>query len=404
MKRLFFKKFITSMLFISILFVFSFENFRTEYPVILQNLKSEKLSLNSLNDIITNVQNTVNDNTFGKYKFIELYGYIQKLMYKNEESNFEVVKDKEGFLHYTFFAQQANPVYNLIKRTKAFKDGIKDKNTKFIYLMPPDKYIRGYSKLSYGIPYSYDNETADVFLNLLKENNINTLDLRKNLSKSGMPKDKLFYKTDHHWTTETAFYEFGQIVNTLNKRYKLNLDPDNFYTNKKNYNFITYKNSYVGSMGRKSGITYSGVDDFTLIFPKFATSYSYYSKTGGQVTKLDGRFEESLLTVDPFRTKKGTYALEADKYSSYLYGNQGIVHVVNKNNPNGPKIVFIKDSVTVPVAAFLSTVCSDVYLVDPRYYRGNIPAYVNSIKADYVFMAFYPQDLTSSFFDFYKNK
>lgn len=383
---------------------FAFYNFKVSYSPILTTLKQQKTSSTSLVKTIAAVEGTINDSTAGKYKFIELYGYLQKLMYKNEESNFEVVKDKNGFLHYTYFAEKSNPVYRLVERTKAIKDGLKDKSTKLIYMMPPDKYVESYSKLPYGIPYSYANETADVFLNLLKENNIDTIDLRKNLTKSGIPNNQLFFKTDHHWTIQTAFWEYTQLVSALKTNYKLNIDEDGFYTNKDNYNFITYENAAIGSMARKTGILYSGVDDFTLIYPKFATNYSYYSKTGNQVTNLNGRFEEALLTVDPLRTNKDIYSLEADKYSSYLFGNQGIVHVLNKNNPNGPKVLFVKDSFTVPLAAFLSTVCSDVYLVDPRYYTGNIPDYINSVKTDFVFLSFYPQDLTEDFFKFYENK
>jgi hypothetical protein len=158
-------------------------------------------------------------------------------------------------------------------------------------------------------------------------------------------------------------------------------------------------------MGRKTGAYYDGVDDFTLIYPKFKTSYEYYSKSGEQEATLDGRFEEALLTVSPFRNEKGVYALEGDKYSTYLFGNRGIVHVQNKDNPQGPKVLFIKDSLTVPLAAFFSTVCSDVYLVDPRYYKDDIPKFVNGINGlDFVFMSFSPQDLTEEFFPFYKEK
>lgn len=403
MERLFFKKFITAVIFIVILLVLSIFNFKVTYKPILNTISTQIKSSSSISSTISAIEGTMEDNTFGKYKFIEAYGYMQKLMYKNEESNFEVVSDKEGSMHYTFFAQQPNPVYNLSKRTEALKNGLKDKNTKFIYMMPPDKYVKGYTELPYGIPYDYANETADVFLNLLNENNVDTIDLRKNLTKSGIPENKLFFNTDHHWTTQTAFWEFGQVVNTLKTKYGVKIDEDGFYTNKNNYNFITYKNATVGSMGRKTGITYSGVDDFTLIYPKFPTNYNFYCKTGSQEFSLNGRFEEALLTVSPFTTNQGTYSLDADKYSSYLFGNRGIVHITNKNNPNGPKILFVKDSYTVPLAAFLSTVCSDVYLVDPRYYTGSIPDYINSVKTDFVFVSFYPQDLTPDFFKFYEN-
>jgi len=404
MKRFFKKKFITSLIFIVFIFSFSIVNFIGSYRKIEENIKLNVKQNKSIKDVIGGIENTINDEVFGKYAFVESYGFMQKLMAKNEESNFEVVKDKQGFMHYTFFGFQANPVYELSQRTESFKDGLKNKNIKFMYLMPPDKFLKDYNELPKGIPYSYANETADEFLYLLEEKNIDVMDTRNNLKYSGIPKDQLFFKTDHHWKIETVFWEFGQLIDELNKKYNMDLDPSGYYRDKNNYNFIKYNNSFLGSMGRKTGIIYGGVDDFTLIYPKFKTSYSYYCQTKGVEMQLDGRFEEALLTVSPFRTKKGIYSLEGDKYSSYLFGNRGIVHVTNKDNPNGPKILFVKDSFSVPLAAFLSTVCSDVYLVDPRYYDKDIPEYVNSIdNLDVVIMSFGPQDLTEEFFNFYKN-
>lgn len=399
------KKIITSIIFLIFLMFFSIQNFRLEYDPLIENLKKQQLSFNTSSETIKLIESTVNENVYGRYKFIDGYGYLQRLMDKNEESNFEVIKDKNGFLDYTFIGFQANPVYTIANRTQAFKEGLKNKNTKFVYLMTPDKYIRGYSELSKGIPYNYANETADNFLNLLNQKGVDNIDLRENLTESGIPLDELFFKTDHHWKIETVFWEFGQLVNKLNKNYNMNLDQDGFYTDKENYNFIKYKNSYIGSLGRKAGAYYDGVDDFTLVYPKFKTSFSCYTKTGDQEATLEGRFEEALFTVSPFRTEKGVYALEGDKYSAYLFGNRGIVHVQNKNNPTGPKVLFVKDSLAVPLAAFLSTVCSDVYLVDPRYYKEDIPDFVNQINdLDFVFMSFSPQDLTEDFFQFYKEK
>lgn len=404
MQRLFIKKLITAVLFIILIFSFSIANLTTSYKSLLDTYNTEVKSKASISDAIAAVQSSMNDNTLGRYKFIEGYGYIQRLMLKNEESNYEVIKDEDGTMHYSFFGDKPNPVYTLVKRTVALKNGLKNSKTKFAYVMPPDKYVKGHSKLSYGLPYNYANETASVFLNLLNENNIDTIDLRNFLADSGISYKNMFFKTDHHWKPQTAFYEFGQLAKTLKTKYKLNMQDLDFYTNKKNWNFVTYKDSYIGSMGRKTGRLYDGADDFTLIYPKFSTNYTYNSVTGSQKTKISGRFEDALITVSPFRNKKGTYALEGDKYSSYLFGNQGIVHVQNKNMPNGPKLLFIKDSYTVSLAAFLSSVCSDIYLVDPRYFTGDIAKYVNSVDVDCVFVSFYPQDLTEDFFKFYQNK
>lgn len=63
-------------------------------------------------------------------------------------------------------------------------------------------------------------------------------------------------------------------------------------------------------------------------------------------------------------------------------------------------MLLIKDSFSLPLAAFLSNVCSDVYLVDPRYYDDDITDLTNKLNTDFVFVTFSPPDLTREFFNF----
>lgn len=400
--RGFYKKLISTIIFISFLLVFSFQNIKLAYNPLREFLQKGDLNYANISELVKSAEGIINDNVYEKYKFIDGYSYLQNLMSKNEEANFEVVKDTDGILHYTFFATKPNPVDELVTEVKKFNDGIEDKNKKLMYLMTPDKFIKGHTKFETGIPYSYANETADNLLEGLAKDGINSIDLRENLDKSGIPSNELFYKTDHHWKTETVFYEYCQLIDMFKENYGLDLDPNKFYTNKENYNFIKYNNSYIGSMGRKAGMYYTGVDDFTIIYPKFKTSYTFYTRTGEIEDNLQGRFEDALISTYPLNLKGDSYGLEADKYFSYLYGNWGVVHIHNKDKVNGPKLLFIKDSLAVPLAAFLSTVCSDVYLLDPRYYKEDMLKFANETDLDYIFISFYPQNLTKEFFSFGK--
>ncbi|MDO5516228.1 MAG: hypothetical protein Q4F66_01660 [Clostridium sp.] len=356
--------------------------------------------LNNIDSVIKSINNTINENIYSKYKMIESYGYIQKLMCKNEVSDFEVIRDKEGLMNYSYFADGPNPVDKIGDSTKRFKDNIKDKDVKVIYVMPPDKYLPGKTRMYKGLPYNYANETADNFLKYISDEGIDYIDLRNDIIKSPKNLDELFYKTDHHWRIETAFDEFVSLAYTLRDKYDADISSLDYFADKDNYNFVTYKNSSLGSMGRKTGAYYDGIDDFTVIFPKFKTKYSFYSKTGENEFNMEGRFEDVLINAHSLNYDKNIYSPEADKYASYLMGNQGIVHIKNENNKDGMKVMFIKDSYTVPLAAFLSTAVSDVYMIDPRYYDGDIVEYVNNTDLDMVMISFYPQSLTGEFFRF----
>ncbi|OYP27883.1 hypothetical protein CG709_07140 [Lachnotalea glycerini] len=57
----------------------------------------------------------------------------------------------------------------------------------------------------------------------------------------------------------------------------------------------------------------------------------------------------------------------------------------------------------VPVASFFSLGCSKVYMIDPRYYYGNIEKVISDYKFDYIFVSYTPQNLTEEFFQFYES-
>ena len=353
----------------------------------------------SLKENILAFENIIDENIFMKDAFIELYGSMQYVQDKNEISNFSIVKDEMGKMHYSYFANKKNDVNEIAQIAVDFGNDINNTGANFVYLMPPDKEVLGATTFSYGIPYPFRNEEADDFLNVLKKNNIKFLDFRVNLLDSGIKDSDLFYDTDHHWKTETAFWAFTQLVEYINYNFEQEIDPDGFYRDINNYNQIEYENSYLGSLGRKVGVSYGGIDDFTLIYPKFNTDYDFYGQNEIMDYSMHGPFKDSLLSFDAFTSEYDLMNPKFDKYMSYLGGNLGLVHIDNKLVKDGPKVLFIKDSLMVPVAAFLTTVCSDVDLIDPRHYNGDIRQYAIENDYDYVFMSFSPPNLSSDFFD-----
>lgn len=389
-KVFFLKKRVTAVIFvtlISVLFILNIWNLIKVKP----EVKLDSLDSGAIETI-------VNENFYKKYSFIEAYGYIQKLMDKSEENNFEVVKDKSGKLHNADFMSGPNDVTEIVEKMKILKDRFEGTDTKVLSLMPPDKYIKGYTEYDTGMPYNYANETADKYLAALKENGIDYIDFRESILESSIDPQDFFYDTDHHWKIGTAFWAYTHVIDVLNERYGENIDPNGYYRNKENYNFVNYSNSYLGSLGRKAGQNYSGYDDFELVFPKFSTSYIFNAVTNGHEVNSNGRFEDALIANEVLKMED-LYDAQSDKYSAYLFWNQGLVKIHNNLMEDGRKVLIIKDSLAVPFAAFLSTVCSDVYLIDPRYYDGDILEYTSSIEGlDYVFVLFQPEDLVPQFF------
>ena len=395
MERLLGKKKITTLLFLAFLFGYAILNARKEIPVLKETIAGWYESDGTPTELVSQVNAVIDENVVEKYAFIDAYGYMQLLLGKEEESNFEVVKDHAGKLYYTYFTTEINDVSSEAEKTKKLADAVCDEDTRLLYVMPPAKYIHGFTEFSTGIPYNMANETADDFLRRLDEYGVDYIDLRDYLDESGIPMSEVFYNTDHHWKIQTAFWAASQFCDVLEERYGETLDPDDYYKDKDNYNFITYDDIFLGSMGRKTGRFYTEVDDFTLIYPKFATDYTYENSISGDL-QFTGRFEEALLATPVIRQSNQPF--DTDMYGIYLYGNPAFTHIENMDHPDGLRICVIKDSFAVPFSAFTSLRCNTVDLIDPRFYEED---YYETIKAgdyDYVILMFSPENIVEEFF------
>lgn len=397
MKKFYQTKIVTALLIGILWFSYSILSLFTNSQALIAATQGE------ITSIFSRISAVVDDSVPYKMLWIESYGFMQKLLFKEEENNFEVIQDTEGKLHYAFFADEANDVSSIVRTVNILNWKLGPSKADLVVLMPPDKVIESYTQFSEGLPYSYSNETADNFLLKLEESGISTFDFRDKINSSQLDKSKLFFNTDHHWTVESGFWAFTELVNYLEAR-GYQLDPDKFYTDSNNYNFITYPESYIGSMGRKTGVLYGGVDDFTLIYPKFKTNYNYTAISPGVNIETSGRFEDALLNGYAFNLKDYDSIMNADKYFSYLYGNQAFVSIVNHDKPDGIRVLMIKDSMSVPMASFLSTVVKEIVLIDPRYYKEDIAQYAHEEKFDLVLVSIYPPNLTEEFFEYNMNK
>ena len=270
MKKYFFKKNVTGIIFLVLIGVFSFYNLRTSLPSLEESLAAIVADGGySSEDAISAVEDTINDQVFEKYLFVEGYGYVQRLLGKNEFNNFEIVRDADGQkLYYTNFADGPLDVTNMTASMESLNEVVAGTGGKLLYLATPDKYIEGYTTFPRGMPYNYANETADSLLASLNEDGIDYLDYRTLLNRSGIAYSDLFYNTDHHWKVETSFWAFKELVNKLETDYGEVFQNKDKFTDLNNYNQITYKDAHIGSQGKKTGILYAGVDDFTFIYPK----------------------------------------------------------------------------------------------------------------------------------------
>lgn len=301
----------------------------------------------------------------GTYTYININGFYQGLMQRNymydvNESD-ELIRADGKYLVSVPSTYDTNSIRESATNLEETSDWLFRKGI-------PMLYVQGASKLSISdrnIMPGIDNTTYEKtnrFLRELEERNVSFADAREWIPVEDM---SAFYKTDHHWKTETCLAISERICDLLNNEYSMELD-ENFYRGN-SFTVKTYKKAFLGAEGRRTGILYAGLDDFTVIEPEYETDYSVEIHTKEkEVIRRKGNFEQSVMdrSKDP-----EDYSFEDSAYYIYWGGDYSSVHVDNEKNKKGKRLVVIKDSYGIPVTAMMAGAFSSMDIFDVRYYN-----------------------------------
>lgn len=253
----------------------------------------------------------------------------------------------------------------------------------FLFVLAPSQCYGQISLLPVGYTDKI-NENADAFIDLLSKNNVPYLDLREKMEEQGISYSDAFYVTDHHWTVETGFWAYGEMMKELEQRNIISeLNQDLIDPN--HYEFIKYENCLLGSSGIRTGRFYAGIDDFSLIVPRFETEISVVIESKN--VNKSGRFENvySNQTLDSFHIKLSNPDLFNDNpYGRIGYGNPDITNWRNENAEEDIRFLLIGDSIGNVPFALMPIYISSCDELDMRNYKSNFKEYFYSYDPDVI--------------------
>ena len=402
MKKYILKKRIFAVVFLIVIFSFSIINFIHSYEplkTLLTNTKREEAVT------VAELEASINENLYGRMNFIETYGFIQVLLDKRESNNFTSIIDEDGFLHYSSFYREEDPrIFEYALRLKRLQDCVAVNDTKVLFVVTPSKYCPDETVVRPGISVNDPNPVVDELLFYLNRLGVETLDLRESLPNENLSLEETFFKTDHHWTIPAAFYATGEVVNKIEESFGEDLDPQDYYTDISNYDIVTYKKGMLGSMGRKTGAVFSGLENFTAIWPRFEGSFYRECKAeeGRDLSVYEGGFTEALMNTKLLTEKNDVYS--DSQYSTYLNGLRIYEKIINNENPEGPSFFMIRDSYFSPVMAFMMPMCGriDAIWSLEETHELDIESYVKEEQFDYIIMEIYPYNIENKAFNFFK--
>ncbi|NSJ15464.1 hypothetical protein G5A78_11410 [[Clostridium] scindens] len=159
--------------------------------------------------------------------------------------------------------------------------------------------------------------------------------------------EKIYYKTDHHWTSLGAYYMY------LASASELGIEEDRVNTS---YHRYPVTAEFNGMLASTSGFCLSEKEEIEVYVPE--------EEVAVLVNYVDEQKKRtSLYDVSKLKTK--------DKYAVFLGGNSSVIDI-KTTSESGKTLLLIKDSFANSFVPFLIPHYKEIVLVDPRYYAGTI--------------------------------
>lgn len=349
---------------------------RAEY---LANKPEHAAFLDKVTLTIGATEGALNQSADRNHGFIQMFGGIQNLLGKRviEDANPDtiVVRLDNGKLQFISKNAQQEDVSDKAQSLIALDQTLDHAGVPLLFMAAPSKVREGNEGLPV-VTKEYGNAQMDQLVSLAEQGGVDVLDLRETFN--GLSNfDDYFFNTDHHWKPEGAFLAFQTLCTRLEGRYGFSIDdhivdPDQYET-------TVYEDIFLGSQGKRIGTLYAGVDDISLIAPKFETNLTY--RVPLEQIERTGDYRDSVI----FRERVESVKYFGDNpYAMYAGGDYDYAQVINHQNRGGPHILLVRDSYACAMTPFLSLACSTLETIDLRYFQGSLTEYIQKDKPDLV--------------------
>lgn len=255
--------------------------------------------------------------------FIKAKNSIEKAIGKTEING---VIELDGNLIQTF----RDIDFKLTDKNLASLNKLKSKYAEVpFYFMP---IITAQEKMSSQMPSYLDIDSEKEYVDYCfgKLDGVTAIDVSEAIKST----DYAFYRTDHHWTTKSAYNAYSSASYVLG------------FEAKKDFAVETVSENFKGTLYSKT-LNEKISADFIEV---------YRSETAFTFTVKDEEYDS--LYFDNWLNEK-------DKYSFFLNGNHGICSIKNANAEG--RLLIIKDSYANCMIPFLAEHYAEITVVDPRY-------------------------------------
>lgn len=290
--------------------------------------------------------------------WIDLESAFNNLVFgKVEES--DILLGKDGWMFTKLFDVSADTQKQLNKNLEAVSNFASRHPGKVTFLLAPSASVIYPEMLPAGAPMVDENAMLDDIFAQVSET-ADVIDMRDIFTQQ---KDQyLYYKTDHHWTTNGAYLAYEQFcqlkgLTPFDTAAHEAVDVPDFYG--------THYSATRRWNVQPDTITYYPLDNPMTIYD-----------INGE-TQYSERTTENMINTDKFATR--------DKYAAFLDGNNG--YSVIKGNGEG-SILVVKDSYANCFVPFLTENYAKIGVVDLRNFSYGLDSTIESEGYDQVLILY----------------
>lgn len=295
-------------------------------------------------DYMTRFEKYMSDQVVGRDGFVAAKTFLNRATGKTEQNGVYIGED--GWLFEEPSKYDDEKVSETIDAIRSFCEECEIENQMFV-LAPNSSEIVA-DKLPKHLSFeSQENQIQKIYSRLPEK--INCIDAEGALKNGGNP-EKLYYKSDHHWTSSGA----KSVFDTVAKSWELDVDSVNYQT-------YALSDSFFGTLSSSSGI-YDNSDVIEAIIPENSAG-TYIVLNSSQKTKSVSMFDLSKLE-------------NGNQYEVFLGGNFSKLTITTTSNTENKLLIF-KDSYANCMLPMLTPFFKEIVVVDARYFTDDIRAVVN---------------------------
>ncbi len=329
------------------------------------------------------LENWLEDNVHIYHSIAELQrSYDKEIQWNVINPAYNAVSLHDG---YWAFVYKRQDMKERIQSVVSFHEFLQSLHIPLTYIQAPGKInAHGEQDAWLRSRYDFSNANADQLLSGLRENGIDTIDLREYFHQT-TPDDQyhqLFFRTDHHWLPQTALAAAGFTAEHLNRKYGFKINTSNLNPNR--FNIENLPHFFLGSLGKKVTLSRTAPDDLPILHPDFLTHM--HLEIPDKSINAEGPFE---ITYDKNEINRIDY-YGKNPYGAYGYGDRPLLVINNLNSSeiSDKKVLVIKDSFGDTMIPLISLGCKDIVSVDIRNFDGSLRALIKSFHPDIVLILY----------------